>query len=63
MLHYIYAKPLFPMFLFAFFCVGGYALLNAVFKDKKWIRLLNLIGVVLSVLAVLYITLFSRLIC
>ena len=60
MLHYIYAKPLFPMFLFAFFCVGGYALLNAVFKDKKWIRLLNLVGVVLSVLAVLYITLFSR---
>ncbi len=60
MIHYIYAKPLFPMFLFAFFCVGGYALLNAVFKDKKWMRFLNLTGVVLSVVAVLYITIFSR---
>ncbi len=60
MVHYIYAKPLFPMFLFALFCVGAYSFLNAVFKDKKWIRLLNLIGVVLSVVAVLYITLFSR---
>ena len=60
MVHYIYAKPLFSMFLFALFCIGAYGFLNAVFKDKKWIKLLSLAGVVLSVVALLYITLFSR---
>ena len=60
MVHYIYAKPLFSMFLFALFCIGAYGFLNAVLKDKKWLKILSLIGLILSVLAVLYITLFSR---
>ena len=60
MIKYIYARPLFATFLLAVVCVIAYAFLNALFKDRKWIKFLSLVGVILMVLAVLYITFFSR---
>ena len=49
MFKYIYARPLFSTFLLAVVCVIAYAFLNALFKDRKWIKFLSLFGVLLSV--------------
>lgn len=60
MFKYIYARPLFSTFLLAVVCVIAYAFLNALFKDRKWIKFLSLFGVILSVFVVINMTVFSR---
>ena len=60
MIHWIYARPLFPFFVSLVVFTILYAFLNLIFSSKKWIKVFNFLLFVLSVLAILRLTVFSR---
>ncbi|MBO5321644.1 MAG: nucleotidyltransferase family protein [Clostridia bacterium] len=60
MIHWIYARPLFPFFVSLVVFTILYAFLNLIFSSKKWIKVFNFLLFVLSVLAILQLTVFSR---
>ena len=57
---WIYARPLFLVFVVAVFFIIVYLFFNLVFSDKKWIRVFNFSLFALSALAVWNLTVFSR---
>ena len=60
MIHWIYARPLLPFFVSLIIFTVLYAFFNLIFCGKKWIRIFNVLFFVLSFLAILQLTVFSR---
>lgn len=60
MLTKIYALPLFTAFVLAVFFIGAYAVINALYSKSKLLKVISVIGFLLSVLGIIYITVLSR---
>ncbi len=60
MFAFIYAQPLFSLFIVAVISIILYAILNVIFDNIKWLRILGLLSFVISLLCIFYSTIFVR---
>ncbi len=60
MLTKIYALPLFVAFILAVIFISFYAVINALHSKSKWVKVISIIGVMLSITSIFYITVYKR---
>ena len=60
MLQQIYAMPLFSAFILAVTFISIYAVLNALYSKSKWLKAISVIGFLVSLFGILYISVLSR---
>ena len=60
MLKQIYAMPLFSAFILAVTFISIYAALNALYSKLKWLKAISVIGFLVSLFGIFYITVLSR---
>ena len=60
MLTKIYALPLFTAFVLAVVFIGAYAVINALYSKSKWLKAISVIGFLVSLFGILYISVLSR---